>query len=1196
MRRRLGLATLVVSTVISSLGFASAGALSQELPIDSGVKLTVSRGVIDESSASNNLYAPDTWIKVYSQTRTDRNIVFTFDASTCGGTKEFYVYETTVADEDINASSERSEGTKAPCGSSTKTVTVRASDFPTSKSARHANYYVALINVHMQGGGTPAPSGSNGPLSTFTARAGSSNVGLGYWGLYGQSGFPDSVTNGSYLRPNADYATWHVTALLGRPSSSAEDNYTLRFKPNCDFFGGASSRDIWLKWFDDDKGTGYEGVNMRFRVYEADQGASGLGTLIKTVNTLNYPTDGFGGGGDPGRERLTVRPYKKYTWVWENVARTNGIAIWLPFDTANYSENCPSASWELDNESVKNPGIGTYSNSGSVATRQGSAQGAFQAARFYHQVRNLDSSENTAPNDQHQSRIHFTVSRGNSASDRWYSLCDDQLYDARTDAYCSKGPLHSRSLGVGAAYTLDDNPPDPRVSVARSGHLDYLIYGTSGNRAPVAYGGRCSSNAPSSPPSAAWEGNPLNGHCVWFDPDGGGSIPAGWRWNRGDQYCERVRTTDTWRMVDGTPSTGSAYSNSKCLHLRVTPDPDPCEAADWSVGAASYLDQSSGPGSGNPGDAWVDDTFTAYYGYWKGSGRAETTGAVNFWHNGAYQGQQVLGTYSPAHNLGPFGPQHGGQSFSSTMTYSPTNGYTNCTTGGSGQQGPHWVYVPWYYHLTQSSTVTGGATAQQGEPIATSANVTLPTRDDGFGLLPSDDETGGRRQHTYTQPTNWRIVEFRTSDPAGAAAAVPQNTEGNSGPCADLASRGIPGFAGCNGGVAGGTETFTPGTSRRPDGSTVAMTYTRPGQIDPIGTNICYLAAVNRPTHHPANAWRYSVPQCKTIVKSPKVQFRNGDISVGRRPLGVGGTPCGPVTTTAGIQTTSAPAAVTAVEPDPNRRYLYGSWVEYGAFAPGSINGFGSSAEQAGSMPTAKRLTFTNENSALLGRYDFTARCLSNFFTEVSTNAGEFTALPTPTANPGNLNLNTAFPNPAEDRTGYVASGTDVVINPPSLPNTYTYFTGRDIVIYAKKDEPTCSVTSAGNLTINADIEYRKTGYSSIKELPRIVLLADCNITIANSVTRIDASLVAGDAIRTCTAIARNHGVCNARLRVTGQIQASRLLLWRTGGADLTNPVDAQIPAEAFDMAPDQILAGSTRGTTQAVPKPAYELNLPPRY
>jgi hypothetical protein len=166
----------------------------------------------------------------------------------------------------------------------------------------------------------------------------------------------------------------------------------------------------------------------------------------------------------------------------------------------------------------------------------------------------------------------------------------------------------------------------------------------------------------------------------------------------------------------------------------------------------------------------------------------------------------------------------------------------------------------------------------------------------------------------------------------------------------------------------------------------------------------------------------------------------------------------------------------------------------------------------------------------------------------------------------------------------------------PILGPSYDGFRGRNIILYAKDTDNNCANNNGGNININLDMDYKRDGYTKLSEIPRFTLMADCNIIINNTVKEVRASLIAGDAIMTCSSRARTQGECNSKLTVTGAIQAKRLLLWRTSGADLTNPTDARVPAETFVYGVDQMMAGYEYGLTNPVLKPSYQRDLPPRY
>ncbi|MBI3494565.1 hypothetical protein HY004_01085 [Candidatus Saccharibacteria bacterium] len=173
---------------------------------------------------------------------------------------------------------------------------------------------------------------------------------------------------------------------------------------------------------------------------------------------------------------------------------------------------------------------------------------------------------------------------------------------------------------------------------------------------------------------------------------------------------------------------------------------------------------------------------------------------------------------------------------------------------------------------------------------------------------------------------------------------------------------------------------------------------------------------------------------------------------------------------------------------------------------------------------------------------------------------------------------------------------------PPNLLNSaYTGFQSRDMVLYAKKADPTKKCTdvanaTSGNIVIDQDIIYSRTGFNSVLQLPRLAFIADCSITISDTVREVYASLVAGDAIKTCPHQAKTKDECNQNLVVRGGISANRLLLWRTFGADLQNDDGAGTPAENFDLSPSQMIANYKRGLRSATFSTTSESDLPPRY
>ncbi|MEV4418461.1 hypothetical protein AB0L40_00625 [Patulibacter sp. NPDC049589] len=178
-------------------------------------------------------------------------------------------------------------------------------------------------------------------------------------------------------------------------------------------------------------------------------------------------------------------------------------------------------------------------------------------------------------------------------------------------------------------------------------------------------------------------------------------------------------------------------------------------------------------------------------------------------------------------------------------------------------------------------------------------------------------------------------------------------------------------------------------------------------------------------------------------------------------------------------------------------------------------------------------------------------------------------------------------------------------------------FKGRDIVLRASKGTDDCN--GRGSIAINQDIKYDfvpgqpdsvTDTYADLTQIPRIILLADCDIVIGAGVTRIDAWLVAGRNLITCDTkntsagktptAARNVQAltiadCAQPLTVNGPTFANKLYPLRTTGADLTAS-DVTTPAETFNLPRDQMLTNYVHNRSNASYVPVRETEVPPSY
>lgn len=1239
----------------------------------------------------------------------------------------------------------------------------------------HQNYRVFYLRAEMATG----VSGSSERYFRFKATNGT------LLGLANAIDFSDINPSDQYFTVYNGNGTW---------------DYSVRFGPRCDISAGNHTGTIKIK----DPDNGIYQNNMHAIVQRSERSRinpnwSNPGpNPFYTASASQVQGSPWGGNNTVGQFSFNTNKLYVYKLIIRGSSYPNTIQVQLPFDQFDGNPNDVDCSegWYLDNSNTANynavkfdytqavkptvsrpPNYSAFRNCNDYSASSGNRPKCQAWNAYYRTLQDNTNSARTAIG-----KIRMTQRVGNTGKNGqkdWIAATGHQTvtqYKYTTAAGCDNG-YKDRFNGQG--WTASINPGQWRST------------GRSPTTPPFSSNDQCALRVVGGASVSGYTGN--------ADKYKGGDP------RDGDRYCERI-TTDPRR----SPGGGST-SAAKCVRLSAVSDE--CDGQPWQVISWANTRKTGGDGDGNLGGAWVGDSYAFRYRF-NNSGPAERTSTINFRHiaydvnSGGpdYTWSNVLGTDEADRRSITIQPSDAGRTFKDNVDWAPNSGtYDNadnkeCTAGGNGQVWAQDVHVPFYYHQTPNTGVSpSAATMQQGEPVNATARINLPEWDTGgdhSGDAASDEQMN--RRHTYSDWTNWKVIEFETSDINITKSIVAQNRSGGSGNCGELNAWGVPGFACANDNAVSGRSRFTPSNQSNQvvEGDT-NFTYTRTARIDPVGKNICFVTAINRPTQNGSPAWRYSAPVCKTVVKSPKVQFMNGDVTVGRPvDMGGGGPSCTPVN--ARIQTTPAPNVGALGVVAPGQQYLYGSWVEYGAFATGAINSFGTSGEEAGNPSWANRLAFTNENSSQLGRYQYSSQCLGNLF---STVAGDVNTISAPDA--ANLQPHTYFIGKT-DKNGYVSNGNDVHIKPPvsetykarvtitaaseygndrpGVPNTpavaqvgvsngnnynsksisvtsawpsmgtystdidlgvngykgpqntstggpavtvrfannnhnnfwdtdssnmtdrnlilstvkvewikvqggtesvvastpvfnaqsmvrtapqdyypvggvapcvsgannrgsdlwmpstfgdngymggncygvhlnqsdlgfpagtppppvlnnaFDGFRGRDIVVYAKKKNgvacspnPTGS-TTGGNLYLSTDIDFSPGPYSNIKELPRVILMADCHIVIDNNVNTVNASLVAGESIRTCTTVAKRDSDCNTRLYVNGLVQAKSLLLWRTGGADLTNLEDAKVPAETFNLRPDQILSAYGDGATQATPRQAYQIDLPPRY
>jgi hypothetical protein len=341
----------------------------------------------------------------------------------------------------------------------------------------------------------------------------------------------------------------------------------------------------------------------------------------------------------------------------------------------------------------------------------------------------------------------------------------------------------------------------------------------------------------------------------------------------------------------------------------------------------------------------------------------------------------------------------------------------------------------------------------------------------------------------------------------------------------------------------------------------------------PVGTKVCYVLVVAKPTEKDTPINRHSRASCVVIGKRPMVQIHGGDLNVGGRIVGDTEDPnaiASKIQT--GLTVKSAPVDGT-----------FGSWVEYGVFAPGPIIGTGSaSGLENGYRPATtsdqqglwSRLTFANKNDEF-GAFE-ASRTMPDTAAAVIASTQEIGELPD----------SAAF-------NGAVTSG---MYKKPSGNFTLgasTIGKGTSVVVYVPN----------GTVTIDGNLSYTDEPLSAIRDIPRLVIVAR-NINIKSGVIRVDAWLLArnsangigGGIVDTCSdgPAALTVSDCDKQLIINGPVMARQLLLRRTAGSGSGAASDQ--PGEIINLRADTYLPAAGRGTVTTVPTTTFSVELPPRF
>jgi hypothetical protein len=171
-------------------------------------------------------------------------------------------------------------------------------------------------------------------------------------------------------------------------------------------------------------------------------------------------------------------------------------------------------------------------------------------------------------------------------------------------------------------------------------------------------------------------------------------------------------------------------------------------------------------------------------------------------------------------------------------------------------------------------------------------------------------------------------------------------------------------------------------------------------------------------------------------------------------------------------------------------------------------------------------------------------------------------------------------------------------------------------ILYAKatNGENSCKNATkdgSGVIEITSDITY-KASYPSIKDIPRVILMADCGIIIHKNVRNLDAGLITRGIINTCDSresganpainlyTDKNYGLtkddCRQDLKISGPVATKKINLLRTAYSDVSSPLQTINPAEDFAQNPSYLISTYEQARQKVNLTVEYQDELPPRY
>ncbi len=309
----------------------------------------------------------------------------------------------------------------------------------------------------------------------------------------------------------------------------------------------------------------------------------------------------------------------------------------------------------------------------------------------------------------------------------------------------------------------------------------------------------------------------------------------------------------------------------------------------------------------------------------------------------------------------------------------------------------------------------------------------------------------------------------------------------------------------------------------------------------PAGTYYCLAAGV-----YPANSgsdtmmdtvgnnsWYISTPSCAKVAKKPSIQIWGAGLYTANEIA----LPYAKKFSVAGQNLTN------------NQSITFGSWVEQNIIARGKVTIASGAADGLASSVNNSKRTLNGLN----GSYDDTddaTICILSPLTMPNYNCSG-TIYPGSSSGSGSGSKPSSQGELIEQYKN--GSGNGYESKELAVSDNICTLNSDNAVSLLNDGAKTYIYICKGNMRINGDIKYFDRSYSSLDDVPKIIIYAEKNIQIKCGVNQVDAVLIAEESVDTCYDLSGeendNRRERSNPLRINGSIIADKLIARRTYGA-----------------------------------------------